>query len=328
MRKFTSKLAPIIKEYLEYRKTLGYSLSGDEGFLSRFDNYCAEHHPDLKSLTKESVRGWINYEISHGRTGTDKKVVPLRKLAKYMGNGAYILPPKVAPKPPRCIPYILSDDELFRLFTAADNIKAGYPCYRIKSSLKNIFPTLLRLMYTCGLRPHEVRLIKRDNINFDTGEILIEKTKGHGGHKERIIVMSDDMLEQCRKYDTVREITNPQSEYFFVREDGAIVSRWQLANNIWLCWQRANPDVPTNVLPRIRPYDIRHRFASAVLQKWLNEGQDLYTMLPYLRAYMGHECFSSTAYYIHLLPENLLASSGVDWEGIDSVDPEVDIWEN
>jgi len=95
-----------------------------------------------------------------------------------------------------------------------------------------------------------------------------------------------------------------------------------------LCWQQANPDISANMLPRARPYDLRHRFASAILQKWLNEGKDLYAMLPYLSAYMGHEHFSQTAYYIHLLPENLINSPGVDWNAIDDVNPEVSIWKN
>ena len=73
-------------------------------------------------------------------------------------------------------------------------------------------------------------------------------------------------------------------------------------------------------------YFFRHRYASTVLQKWLSEGRDLYAMLPYLSAYMGHEDFSYTAYYIHLLPENLLNSAGVDWSVIDAVNPEVDVW--
>jgi len=303
----------------------GYSKRKQEYLLARFDAYCREYYPELETLTKESVRGWVGYETTHSGGGMVNKVSSVRMLAQYMGNGAYILPTTAASKNPRKTPYILTDDELCRLFHAADNIKEGKH-YRKGSSLRLIFPTLLRLLYTCGLRPNEGRLIKRDNINFITGEILIEKAKGHKGCRERIVVMSDDMLEQCRKYDVARAIANPQSEYFFVRKDGAHVNTQQLNCNFNRCWQQANPEVPENMLPRVRPYDLRHRFASTILQKWLNEGRDLYAMLPYLQAYMGHEKFSSTAYYIHLLPENLLNSPGVDWSAIDSVNPEVDVW--
>jgi len=43
---------------------------------------------------------------------------------------------------------------------------------------------------------------------------------------------------------------------------------------------------------------------------------------------MGHERFSDTAYYIHLLPENLLSSPSVDWDAIDADVPEVSVWIN
>jgi len=240
-------------------------------------------------------------------------------LALYIGNGAYILPTSAVSKQPICTPYILTDDELSRVFAAADNIKMR----STSRMLKAMFPTLLRLVYTCGLRPNEARLIKRSNINFTTGELLIEGSKSR---KERIVVMSDDMLLQCRKYDIARTIVNPKSEYFFVRDDGTPVPNHQLFGTLKRCWKQANPDTPPNMLPKLRPYDLRHRFASAVLQKWLDEGRDLYAMLPYLRAYMGHENFSDTAYYIHLLPENLLNSQSVDWGIIDTANPEVSIW--
>ena len=318
MREFKSRLSPTIKEYIEHRKLLGYN-GRQEEYLAMFDAYYSEYYPDLTTLTKESVRGWVSYEISRGRGGMYNKIGAVRMLALYMGNGSYILPTKAVSKKPVCVPYILTDDELSRLFAAADDIKG-----QTNKTIKLMFPTLLRLLYTCGLRPTEVRLIKRNNINFDTGEILIEKTKGH---KERIVVMSDDMLVQCQKYDVIRSIANPQSEYFFVREDDAPLPNYHLDYIFKRCWRQANPNVPKNMLPKLRPYDMRHRFASAILQKWLNEKRDFYAMLPYLRAFMGHEQLSDTAYYIHLLPENLLSSSGVDWSRIDGVNPEVSVWE-
>lgn len=58
--------------------------------------------------------------------------------------------------------------------------------------------------------------------------------------------------------------------------------------------------------------------------KWLNENADLNAMLPYLSAYMGHACFSDTAYYIHLMPEKLLASDAVDWKKLNALIPEAE----
>jgi len=75
---------------------------------------------------------------------------------------------------------------------------------------------------------------------------------------------------------------------------------------------------------------MRHRLLphNTFLHRSLNEGRNLYAMLPYLRAYMGHEKFSDTAYYIHILPERLMVSPGVQWDNIDCIGMGVDIWEH
>lgn len=75
---------------------------------------------------------------------------------------------------------------------------------------------------------------------------------------------------------------------------------------------------------KIRVYLLRHRYATAMFMKWLDEGIDINVMLPYLSAYMGHAEFSDTAYYIHLLPERLLKSAGVEWQKMAALIPEVD----
>jgi integrase len=72
-----------------------------------------------------------------------------------------------------------------------------------------------------------------------------------------------------------------------------------------------------------RSYFLRHRFASAALIRWIDEGKDLYAMLPYLSAYMGHDTLTETAHYIHVLPENLVKSAGIDWAAFDDILPEV-----
>jgi integrase len=59
------------------------------------------------------------------------------------------------------------------------------------------------------------------------------------------------------------------------------------------------------------------------MMKWLDENADLHAMLPYLSTYMGHTNFSDTAYYIHLLPENLVRSAAVDWDRFSGLIPEV-----
>lgn len=51
-------------------------------------------------------------------------------------------------------------------------------------------------------------------------------------------------------------------------------------------WTRAGLEWP-QAGKRPRPYDFRHRFAFANIERWTRDGVDVMAMLPYLAAYMG-----------------------------------------
>jgi len=159
-------------------------------------------------------------------------------------------------------------------------------------------------------------------VNFDTGEILITGTKKH---RERLIVMSDDMLELCRDYEQKRRLFAGDNPYIFPCSNGGAFSANAIDKLFKSCWAIAHLGLAKNELPRVRVYDLRHRFASACLNRWLDDKRDLMVMLPYLRAYMGHLRMDDTLYYVHLLPENLVKSPAVDWDGLDKVLPGVEI---
>ena len=44
-----------------------------------------------------------------------------------------------------------------------------------------------------------------------------------------------------------------------------------------------------------------------------------YTDLAYLSTYMGHVSLEETLYYIHLLPERLKSSPGIDWKMLNDI---------
>ena len=327
MSKFISSLADDFESMLSYREALGFSRRSHESILMNFDRYIADHYPEAISLGREMVTVFIDGQIEKSRGGIAKKATAVRLFGKYLsaiGKPSYVLPDEYVSQPKTTFtPYIFTDDELARLFNAADR----QPINILEPLAPKIPPVLFRLIYTCGLRPNEGRELLRKNINFKTGEIFIIKTKRK---KERIVVMSGDMLMLCKKYDAVRNTLNINSEYFFPCYFGHAYTSNQLDRWFKECWADANPNIPADNLPNVRVYDLRHRFASACLNKWLDEKRNLYNMLPYLREYMGHSAMSETAYYIHILPENLVKSAGIEWESLEAMIPddrEVTSWQ-
>jgi len=319
MKSFNSAFAPKLEALLAFREAMGLSRLPMAQYLRRLDRFCSAHYPNSAHLSKDIVMKWIDAESMRKNNDICGKANAIRQLGKYLdsvGEAAYILPERFAPRKSNFVPYIFSDDELASFFRSADALwpTGNYPFD------PEIAPVLFRMLYSCGLRPGEGRLLKRSAINFNTGEVLI--TQNNKQKKERIIVMSDDMLALCKQYDTQRTIFGRGSDFFFPAREGRPYTPLRLIDVFKKCWFLANPDVPIPDVPGARPYDLRHRFATTVMHRWLDEGRDLYAMLPCLRAYMGHETFASTAYYIHLLPENLVRSAGIDWTSFDTMFPE------
>jgi integrase len=127
----------------------------------------------------------------------------------------------------------------------------------------------------------------------------------------------------CRRYDSRRAVFAGDNPYFFPSNNGGALRGERIQAALTKAWTTAKCSKDCPIPPRIRVYDLRHRFASACLNRWLDEGRDLMAMLPYLREYMGHGSLDETAYYIHILPENLAKSPAVNWSAFDNMFPEV-----
>ena len=321
MKTFNSQFAIHMENMIEYRTALGYSDKTYRSRLLALDKFIDKKYPYISELSKSVIDDWLISLPNETVTSKKSRAGIVRIFAEYLnsaGEKAYILPRGYIKGRKSFNPYIFSDAELTDIFYQIDRI-----CNTKTDMLKRCTAAVLfRLIYTCGLRPGEGLRIKKRDVNLETGEILIEQGKNK---KDRIVVMSDDMSRLMKKYSMYTAFyERSQYELFFADQCGNPYTTLWLRTILNECFQKANPDIPKDRLPRIRTYDLRHRFASATLCRWLNEGENLFNMLPYLSQYMGHSSISQTAYYIHILPENLLKSRGIDWERLNDVIPEVE----
>ncbi|WP_169823180.1 tyrosine-type recombinase/integrase [Anaerobacillus alkalilacustris] len=267
----------------------------------------------------ELVHAWATMRPTESQSGFRRRLSPLREFGKYLnaiGIDSYVIPSNYTGGKSSFIPYIFTDEELIAIFTEADRLNRN----KNTPNRHLIVPALLRMIYFCGLRPNEGREIKKTDVDLDSGILFIRKNKTH---RERIVPMSDDLRNFCIDYNEKLKIFSPNSEYFFPNPDGIPYSAKWLTQQFLSIWERTQPVQYTT---RVRVYDLRHRFASAVMMNWLNKGADLYAKLPYLSTYMGHAKFSDTAYYIHLLPTNLTRSNAIDWDSFLELIPEVSPW--
>ena len=308
--------AKAVESMMEFRRSVGLSVLATKSMSSMFGEYCMANSITVPQLTRDVAVGWLEWESNQGRRGLQQKATYLRLLARFVnatGGLAYELPVACTPKPTGFSPHIFTDDELSMLFREIDSYEdAG----RIVP--RGTYPVMFRTIYTCGLRPGEGRHILLPDVDLSSGRILIRAAKRH---KERLVVASDDMRLLLARFVGVRG--SSISPLLFPRTDGRIIDRGLTRDVFCRCWARACRKAGVANPARVRVYDLRHRFASAVLQRWQETGRNIPAMVPWLRSYMGHEHMESTLYYVHLLPQRLSSQPGVDWNGLEQLIPEV-----
>jgi integrase len=304
--------------FISQKRALGYDYFDSEGYLQKFDQMCLSFFPDETVLTREICSEWAIRKESECINTFRSRLPVIREFARFLnrnGESAYVLPVNFAPRAERHIPYIYTEDEISKLWSVFDNIK---PC-KNHPARHIVIPAVMRLLYCCGLRPCEARRLRTENVDFEHGRLEILESKGH---KNRIIMMSDDLNEYLRIYDCKVKMIFPGREVFFPNSQG------KTASNKWLVRAFQNACTETGLCqlgdyePRI--YDFRHTFATHRLYKWMNEGKNIASKLSYLRAYMGHELLSATHYYIHLVPGLYEKMSGFDYGSFENLLPEVE----
>ncbi|MDA8441228.1 MAG: tyrosine-type recombinase/integrase [Peptococcaceae bacterium] len=312
---FTSRLAKQMEDMLNFKEALGYSRSSYFKFLLNFDRFCGQRFPNESVLTKVLVMDWGRMKSGENANGVKRRLIAIREFGKYLnsiGIEAYVVPTEMIGSFKPFIPYIYTESELSAFFHATDHISA-----RRNSPLRQFtVPVLFRLLYCCGLRPSEIKNIRRSDINLETGVLFIRESKMH---KDRTVVVSPDVLALCCRYDAIINTVFVNREYFFQDPNGNPYTACWTQKQFWRCWDLAGVSTFHGSRPRV--FDFRHNYATRMLQKWMDDGKDIYACLPYLSAYMGHSDFSETAYYIHLLPERLTQTKAIDWKRFEGLIP-------
>lgn len=314
---FTSMFSKAITDMFEFRESLGYNRYSYASELYDFDQFCSLKYPAQDTLTKELVMEWSMKREKESINMHKHRLISLRQLGKYMsfsGREAYIIPVAIIGKYQPFTPYIFADEEIAVFFQTIDKIRPnkGTPF------TEYTVPIFFRIAYGCGLRPNELRDLRRYDVNLEEGTIYIFNSKTK---RDRVISITEDLNELCRKYDKIAEKNYPNRHWFFHMPIKDSYRRRWISNQLKKYWKEAGLDQKTGTSPRV--YDFRHNYATRIIMKWFDSGEDVTALLPYLSSYMGHAQFQSTFYYIHLLPDRLRKNGNFDWNKFESLIPEV-----
>jgi len=315
---FHSAFADRICSFVEQKNAVGFPYDESIRLLSNFDRFCLDKFPAEIVLTKEVCLAWAVRKDTEENNTFRNRLMPVREFARYLnrcGEPAFVLHPNFAKKGPRHIPHIYSEEEIAALWDVLDHLKPrrGYPIRHF------VIPALIRLLYCCGLRPVEARRLRASDVDLEKGRLDIMESKGH---KDRIVMMADDVTDMCRRYDETVSRIMPERELFFPNSEGNIYGKVGLNKTFRIVKAKAGIGTSGKHSPRL--YDFRHTFATHRLYQWMHDGKDVTAMLPYLSAYMGHAQLSDTHYYIHLVPGLFEQMAGFDYSASDTLLPEVE----
>lgn len=318
MHTFESLFAERLRGFVQQKNAVGFPYHESSRLLLDFDQFCLDRFPSETVLTKEICLAWAVRKDTEGNNTFRNRLMPVREFARYLnrcGELAFVLTPNFAKKGPRHIPHIYSEEEITMLWDIFDHLRPrkGYPIRHF------VFPTLIRLLYCCGLRPCEARKLRVADVDLEKGRLDIVESKGH---KSRIVMMADDVTEICQRYNETVSKIMPGRELFFPDSNGNIYGKVGLEKAFRIAKAKAGIGTSGEHSPRL--YDFRHTFATHRLYQWMHEGKDVTAMLPYLSAYMGHAQLSDTYYYIHLVPGLFETMAGFDYSASEHLLPEVE----
>ena len=295
---FKSTLGNYIKDFISQKQALGYPYQSSARILYRFDTLITEKFPGEQTLTKDMCDAWINLKPGEHPNGLLRRITPIRQLGKYMkgfNRETYVIPGHIPNKQIKYEAHIYTSAELKAFFNAIDRC----PPSPFSPTRRYVIPVIFRMLYCCGMRSSETRLLKKEDVDLETGKIVIRESKGW---KTRIVYMSEDLLEVCREYDSIINSMFPDRQAFFPNKDGNSFSKSTPGYWFHEFWDNL-PEARTITENPARVHDLRHGYAVHRLNSWVREGQNINALYPYLSEYMGHTRYIDTDYYLSLIED-------------------------
>lgn len=290
----------LIAQYVAYKKTCGFKMNDVEVRLNVLHR--------LKTLSKNTDEG-ITQELFDewsmplpGETDNNRysRIHQLRQFSYYLqvvGYNSYT--PKLPPRKSKFVPYIFSLEEIHTLFEASDKLML-----KVSNKLAQVWvmPTLLRMLYSTGIRIGEALNLQHRDVNLGKGFLMLRNCKNG---QDRIAPMSASLIEVCKDHFFFKQLhlmdTAPDA-YFFTALGGSRCQRCTVYEHFRMILYRAGiPHKGRKEGPRL--HDLRHTFCVRSLLKMSEAGIDLYCSMPVLSTYIGHNSIKATNGYVRMTNE-------------------------
>ncbi|MDI9320287.1 MAG: tyrosine-type recombinase/integrase [Phycisphaerales bacterium] len=270
------------KHFLRFEKRYSpHTLTAYMADLGQFSDYLDQHYDDLSfsKINHFHLRGWL----AELKENSQNERSINRKISSINGYYKYLLRKGLVEKNPTGLIHSLRLPERLPTFlkeTETENLLE-------QVSFGNDFQActdrlILELLYASGMRRSELIHLKEADIEWSLRQIRVLGK----GNKERLLPMSEAILDQLRHYLSLKKEANIETATLLALPNGkALYERYVYARV-----KKYLSQVTT--LKKKSPHILRHTFATHLL----NNGASIQA----IKELLGHSSIAATQVYTHI----------------------------
>jgi integrase len=310
-------MADLFEKYLAEKMACGFSERTSLRLLNQLDRLWRHYPDETPGMTQEWYKIFMTAKRKPISGATlSNRATNWRQLALFFrrqGKSAYVPDRYSQPvHPGSYLPFIYTKSQLSALFAVADAILERR---QYRNWYRHWSPGLLfRMMYGTGMRSGEALALCRRDFNPRTGLLSVY---GQKNHQMRHLPLSSSLAARLGGYLRQNPGT-PDQPLFASALTGRAMNSRVVSRLFRLLLPRAGlPPRRNGRGPRM--HDLRHTFAVHNMERWIRAGENLEAKIPVLAAYMGHNRYQSTYYYLRLVEPmfpDLLKRFGVYAAGV------------
>jgi integrase len=297
MRAQGADLRASAREYLAWRRAMGYRLDRHDGLIGQFLDYLA--HQQESRISIEHALAWACQPSGARPRWHAARLAAIRGFAAHLhahdAEAAELIPAGLLPgRVARAVPYLYAPAQLTGLINRARLLR---PAVRGLT-----LATVIGLMAATGVRIGEALALNTTSLDVAGAMLAV---RGKYGKQRRIPVHPSTTAALTSYLRTSRGLVgSPHDQALFV----TVNATRPLAGNVQKAFRALTkacqlPPGTGNDPPRL--HDLRHTFAVNTLIEAHRAGADVDARIAALATYLGHVSPASTYWYLTASPELL-----------------------
>jgi integrase/recombinase XerD len=298
-----------IREFMRFRKSLGFAMRNTTYIYAEFDHYLKQHHPKVKTITRPMVVNYLATTTHLHSTSRGYRVTLLRGFCRYLyqkNPKHYVPEARLLPWGKRKLtPHIYTEPEIMTILGEIRKFKRRGP------TVPEVYLTAISLFAATGLRAGELERLNLEDVDLESGVLTIQRSKFY---KSRLVPISESTALALKLYLGLRMKgfpTDDPKSAFFIGFAGARITSNAMSRILRGVTRKLNFKTRQGTWPRL--HDFRHTFATTTMNAIYESGNDPSAHLPILATYLGHVNLDHTQTYLH--PSiGLLAKAGAKFQ--------------